>query len=108
MDPAPFAGLMDEEQNMVKVMLAVEAAVLQSFQHDRDRAVIITPRKPTQSSIKDRANICWEIFRVLRGDMRWSWMRIVDHIPRYLRMKLDGQDWEPDARTMWAPNAPIV
>ena len=108
MDAAPFAGLMTDQQNMVKVFLAVENAVLKSFQQDRSRALIITPQKPTRTAIKERANICWRIFRVLRGDMDWSWMRIVDHIPQYLRMELDGQDWEPNVRTMWAPETPIV
>ena len=107
MDASPFAGLIQDKAIMVKVFVAVEAAVLGSF--DTDQLRIIVPRhvSVTHAEVKRRTAICMKIFRALRGDMKWSWMRAVDYIPRFLRMELDGQSWEPDANGMWAPEARI-
>ena len=55
--------------------------------------------------IAARFEIAKEIFVVLRGDMKWSVEKAIDHIPEYLpRHLLGGRNaWEPDAKmTLWA------
>lgn len=108
MDAAPFSGLVKDQQALVKVQLAIENAVAKSFQTERRRAIIISPHKPTQTETKRRANICVRIFRVLKGDLDWSWMRACDHLDIFLRKELDGVDWEPDTkRNGWMPASQI-
>ncbi len=107
MDAAPFAGLIEDQRTLVKVQLAIENAVLTSFGQDQNRVTVPRKLRMTQAEVKRRTNICIRIFRVLRGDMSWSWMRCVDYLSRFLRMELDGQSWEPDGHAMWAPEAKI-
>lgn len=84
-----------------KLVYAIEDAVVRSF--ERRHRLIIVPGSMTVAEQKRRVGICLDIVKVLRGDMKWSWQRIIDHIPVYLNEKLDGNDWEPSARTAWAP-----
>jgi len=106
MDVGVFAGLLTEPDQIGKVVAGVERAVAASFAEDRRRNLVIQVQRVTQAEVKRRGRLCVEIFKVLRGDLHWSWQRAVDHLPAYLRQALDGQDWEPEARqrAMWAPS----
>jgi hypothetical protein len=109
-DVGVFASLVGDNQNVAKVALAIEAAVTTSFVQDETRSgaiIVARSTRITQAETKRRVQICVRIFRVLRGDMKWSWQRAVDHLPIYLRNELDGEDWEPSARSSWTQPAHI-
>ena len=101
MDVGAFAQLGAEPGTIPKLVYAVEKAVVRSF--EGRHGMIVVPGTATTSEQKLRVNMCLDIVKVLRGDMKWSWERIIDHIPGYLSKKLDGSDWEPSARAAWAP-----
>lgn len=90
-----FADLLTENE-IGRVVLGIENAVLASFVEDRARQ--------TGDEIRRRFNICTQLIRQLRGDLGWSIPRIVDRLPRYLRCQLDGAPWTPEARTLWTPS----
>lgn len=81
------------------VAQAVERAVIRSFE---TRPLPL--RGITTSEAKRRVHICEQIWRVLRLDKSWSVQRACDHLYRYLIAELDGVTWEPDARSIWAPD----
>lgn len=90
-----FARLVSEKQ-VGKVTLAIEKAVTDSFKKHPVRHL-------TSAEIKRRFEMCADIFEALRGDMKWGIDRACDRLLEYLNAKLDGTDWKPDARTIWAP-----
>jgi hypothetical protein len=90
----PFMELLEKDQ-LGRVMLAIERAVSKSFEDDGART--------TGDEIRRRFALCERLIRRLRGDLGWGLHRVLDHLPRYLRCELDGQRWEPDARTIWMP-----
>lgn len=95
-----FASLVTEDK-VGKVALGIEAAVAQSFIDDMQpgRVIIVHGgNRITQAEIKRRGEMCIKIFRMLRGDLKWTIERILDHLPQYLRKELDGLTWEPEAR----------
>ncbi len=107
MDTAPFASLMSEPKTIAEICLGIEASVSTSFVQDATTpsGLIKTSGHITQAEMKRRTRMCVEIFRVLRGDMKWSWQRAIDHLPVYLRKQLDGENWEPEARrSTWVPS----
>ncbi len=93
---------LDRDQQR-RLTQGVYRAVEVSFQEDQRR--IGRPRsiKVTGDELKRRVNICLKIYRALRGDLDWGLLRAIDHLPRYLRLELDGVAWEPDKRKVWAP-----
>lgn len=91
----PFADLLTDGQYSAAVM-KFEAVLVASF---GQRPV----RHMTQQHIKDRYALCEKIFRLLRGDLKWGLERVWGHMLGYLLKELDGSDWKPDARTVWAP-----
>ncbi len=104
MEPGVFASLIDGNQ-IPRLVKGIEAAVLKSFEDDRKpgRIILVTalPRV-TAAEVKRRSEKCVAIFKVLRGDLKWSLDKIIDHLPRYLRAELDGTSWEPEARqALW-------
>ena len=92
--PAPFLDLVEQGQ-LVQAVLAIERAVTGSFEVDGSWM--------TAAEVRRRFQICERLFRQLRGDLRWGLVRVIDHLPHYLRCELDGQAWEPDRRTCWMP-----
>ena len=95
-----FASLVTEDK-VGKVVIGIEAAVAQSFMEDAQPGRIIIVHggnRITQAEIKRRGEMCIKIFRVLRGDLKWTVERILDHLALYLRKELDGVTWEPEAR----------
>lgn len=107
MEQGVFAGLALDAKALAEVTLAVEAAVVTSFVQDDSRSVIKRVGRITQNDMRQRGQICINIFRVLRGDMKWSRQKCIDFLPAYLRKQLDGEDWEPEARTVWAADPKI-
>ena len=102
MSASPFLDLVENE-NVATIVRAIETSIRQSFEHDRQRSaiVLLSVQKPAQAEVKRRTEMCIHIFKVLRGDMKWSIGRIVDHMPLYLRKELDGESWQPSAHTHW-------
>lgn len=80
-----------------RTVVAVTAAIDRSFDED----AVLRPVR-TQDEIKRRFRICIEAMCVLRRDLHWSMPRILDEIPRALRAKLDGAEWNPETeRKTW-------
>lgn len=46
----------------------------------------------TRSEIDSRTMLAKEIFRVLWNEMRWSEIRILDHLPAFIARGLDGDE----------------
>jgi len=80
---------------LTRVVVGIEHAVHHSFVADGARV--------TGEEIRRRFGICERLFRQLRGDLGWGLVRVLDHLPAYLRCELDGTPWEPDRRTCWMP-----
>ena len=84
------------EGDLGKVTLGIERAIAGSY--------IADCSTPTPWETKRRFDLCIAIFLELRGDLKWSRMRILDALPTYLRTKLDGGPYNPQAdaeRGMW-------
>ena len=92
--PGDFLDLVDSGQ-LARAVVGIEQAVTGSFETDGARM--------TDAEIRRRFAICERLFRQLRGDLGWGLVRVIDHLPHYLRCELDGQAWEPDRRTLWMP-----
>jgi hypothetical protein len=58
-------------------------------------------RQLTTSAVKERFNKCAKIFEILRGDLKWSLMKIDEHLPGYFQQEMNGEDWQPSARSSW-------
>lgn len=103
-----FAGLVDESR-YGQVVDGIVNAVHLSYEEDARRLSLEghVGRKvlSTEAETKRRVQKCLDMFRVLRGDLKWSIERCVDSMPVYLRTALDGGNWEPDARarSLWTP-----
>ncbi len=91
---AAFLDLVEQGQ-LAQALFAMERVVTRSFEVDGSRL--------TAAEVRRRFQICERLFRQLRGDLRWGLVRVLDHLPHYLRCELDGQAWEPDRRTCWMP-----
>lgn len=95
-----LASLVTEDK-VGTVCLGIEAAVAQSFIEDTHKGRVILVNgagRITRDEIKRRGKLCLKIFVALRGDLKWTIERILDHLPQYLRKELDGESWEPEAR----------
>jgi len=99
-----------EQKSIPKVVLGIEKAVADSFIEDKQpgRLILVVgsaakDRETSLAEAKRRAAICVKIFKELRGDLSWGLDRILDNMPKFLRMTLDGVPWEPEAkRASWA------
>ena len=92
--PAVFLDLVERNQ-LATALGGIERAVVNSLTEDGARV--------TRDEVRRRFCICERLLRQLRGDLHWGLTRVLDHLPRYLRYELDGQPWEPDARSCWMP-----
>ena len=84
--------------NFKRMCAGVTDVIERSFQ--RDRLLLIRP-VINDTERRRRLSMCTKIIRTLRGDLKWSLVRILDHLPEYLRAELDGESWEPGARESW-------
>lgn len=105
MDRAVFLNLVRDDQ-LPKVVKGIEVAISKSFAEEQRRLsplIIGRVQRISQDEVKRRTRMCLDIFKVLRGDLRWSVDRIADALPRFLQNELDGVDWKPDVRACWTP-----
>lgn len=94
-DGGAFRGLIEADA-VGRVTLAIENALVASM--------VLDKAPQTEREVKRRFEICARIFKVLRGDMKWSISRALDKLPEYLRCELDGTPYDPkDARAVWMP-----
>lgn len=93
------------QEDLSKVNGAIERSIRSSFEEDtqRSKSAKLPPPSMTRGEVKRRFAICLNIYKMLRGDLKWGMKRALDHLPRYLRNSLDGVQWEPDKRSVWAP-----
>lgn len=96
-----FAGLVTDDQ-VGRVTNAFIETIAKSFEFD-DANSLIKIHRQTKAEQKRRFEICAEGFQIMKGDLKWSYQRALDELPRYLRAKLDGNDWKPDTRSTWVP-----
>lgn len=83
-----------ESNGLVKRMGdAYERAILGSFTLDGARM--------TQRELTRRTKIVTEHMCMLRRDMKWSFPRIMDELPRALRCVLDRIPYEPSRSRHW-------
>jgi hypothetical protein len=103
MDASLLEIVSKDPTNIEKLVKGIERAVQRSFDSDMIRDA--NGRVMTSGSeVKRRVNLCIDMAKQLRGDASWSIPRIVDTLPKMLRRRLDGQDWDPTtetARTTW-------
>lgn len=105
-DPSLIEIVSKDKTNIARLVKGIEAAVQRSYDTDliRDGAgKVIT----TQDEVKRRANLCIDMAKQLRHEAKWSVFRIVDALPKMLRRRLDGQDFDPTstaARSSWFPD----
>lgn len=94
---------MVSEGHVPLLLSAFEKAICASFDTDDPPM-----RAPTSYEVDRRFRVALEIVKALRGDYKWSVQRIADKLPGFLRMSLDGVDWEKHAEVqrMWTPDAP--
>lgn len=87
------------ENDVGRVTNAFVEVIADSFAADKSRQ--------TGAEIKRRFDLCSKIFENLRGDLKWTVSRALDHLPRYLRCELDGEPYDPKAepkRVLWTPD----
>lgn len=80
-----------------KLTLSVVASVELSF---------LDGARTTRSEIRRRTNMCWDLVLKLRGDLKWSVEKILDHLTAYLRCELDGIPYNPEKNNgLWKPDS---
>lgn len=92
-----FAKLLEGNEDIPKIVRGFHRAIEGSFRSERTSV-------QTDTEVRRRFDICARIYRQLRGDLKWSVSRIMDHLPKYLRCELDGEAWKPDDRQAWIPD----
>lgn len=102
-DPTLLTMVSEDPRNIAKLVRGIEKAVQRSYDQDaiRDGAGRVVT---TQAEIRRRTNLCIDMAKDLRHDAKWSIDRISDALPRMLRRRLDGQDFDPTtehARLSW-------
>lgn len=98
--PAPFLELAQgDPMVLTQLVNGFQDVIVKSFAKGCDPV----RSNPTASHVRDRFKICERIFRALRNEKQWGVQRILDKLPEYLHCELNGQDWEPDARSVWVP-----
>lgn len=79
-----------------RIVLAVVASVELSF---------LDGARTTRSEIRRRTDMAWDLVKRLRGDLKWSVAKILDHLTAYLRCELDGIPYNPESTgTVWTPD----
>lgn len=106
-DPSLLRMVSEDPKSIGKLVRGIERAVQRSYDQDlvRDGSGRVIA---TQDEIKRRANLCIDMAKQLRHDAQWSVDRIADALPRMLRRRLDGQDFDPtteSARASWFAEA---
>lgn len=84
-------------QQFSRLAAAILICVRESFQEDRARTrlILLRAQDPTADDVKRRTDIVYTWFFRLRGELRYSFEKAVDTLPRALRHELDRDDWTP-------------
>lgn len=88
-----------------------ESLIAASFNEDARQRRGLTERivdgnhNVTINEINRRFDILKKWTEILIGDLHWTWIKTVDHLPDALRTELDGKDYVPPGndRAMWTP-----
>jgi hypothetical protein len=102
-----LANMLQDRGKLQQVLQAFVRIVSDSFKTDRNRlhsdTILLSPvYNPTQAEIRTRTGMCYDLFMVMRHDLRWSIQRSLDTLPVALRTELDGGKWEPPTdRRAW-------
>lgn len=84
---------MFSDENHHEILEAIACAVMATF----------PPTQPEyrQSDLKQRTARAEKVVKILRGDFKKGVVYIKDHLERFLRAEMNGQDWKPDVRRVW-------
>lgn len=80
-------------ENVPRVVAALTLVVEGSF--------AVCPARLTRDAVKDRVALCLALLVRLKGDLKWSLPRALDHIPEYLVFELQGVKYEPATGSTW-------
>lgn len=79
-----------------RLVLGIGASVELSF---------LDGARTTRSEVRRRVDMSWELVKRLRGDLKWSVEKILDHLTAYLRCELDGVPYNPErVNGLWRPD----
>lgn len=67
-------------------------------------ATIAADGAQTDAEVKRRFSLAYELVKIMRFDIRWSWQRITDELPAALRTRINGDAWVPSERRAWYAN----
>lgn len=95
MDASAIAHVVGEE-NVTRVASELSSIVEASF-------VVAPVRRLTRSAIQERIDICLRLLRLLRGDLKWSLTKALDHVAEYLVYELNGVAYTPNPSSTWSP-----
>lgn len=77
-----------------RITQAVQVVITASFRSHPMRHM-------TKSEVTRRFNVCFEGYRVMRNEMKWSSVRCIDMLQRILEASLNGTDIDFSKRSSW-------
>ncbi len=97
MDTCAIERLVGRE-NVPRVVAALTSIVEASF-------VVCPARALTKRAAAERVAICLALLQRLKGDLKWSLPRALDHVPEYLVYELEGVSYAPATGRTWTAGA---
>jgi len=102
-----FLELAGSERELGQVTQRFHEVIERSFVTDAGRVLAVNGiaggSKMTHDEVRHRFGIVADWFKTFRGDLGWSLQRTLSELPQALRKTLDGEDYNPATRSMWAP-----
>lgn len=96
---APALERLVGRENVPRVVAALTTIVESSFD-------VCPVRHLTRSAVKERVDICMRLLSRLKGELRWSLPKTLDHLAEYLVYELNGVSYTPTTATRWVPRTP--
>lgn len=87
-------------ETLNKLTDAIEATIIGSFEED-----IVLRSVMTTDEVHRRFRICAKWINVMRKDLAFSTVRIIDELPKALRHELDGKAYDPKPMRSWIADA---
>jgi len=111
LDPRPFASIFQNDEDIKRVFLALEAAIFNSFVEDVRRepfgpmAQRLATGGISAADMKARFQICERWVRKARGDLGMGIEKTLDLMGHALRCELDGTEFDPTTlkTKIWTP-----